>query len=151
VAYYFLIWRTGLVPAAIVGGAMLAAIAAHRAIFALAKRRVWHKVGQLIESIVRYGDAPSRLIMPLLAVLATLPWLTFTNTTAAKVSHGLFLILIGSLGWLGSACSTPLRISSPGNMLLRPARLSLPDTCTQVQVLRHIVWSSPSWSPSLPC
>jgi hypothetical protein len=81
---YLLIWRTGLVPAAIVGGAMLAAIAAHRAIFALAKRDVQHKVGQLIESIVRYGDAPSRLIMPLLAVLATLPWLAFTNTTGRE-------------------------------------------------------------------
>ena len=52
-AYYLLIGRTWLVSAAIVGGATLAAIGAHGAIFTLAKRGVRHKVGQLIESIVR--------------------------------------------------------------------------------------------------
>jgi small-conductance mechanosensitive channel len=138
-AYYLLIGRTWLVSAAIVAGGVLVAIGAHRAIFTLAKRGVRHRVGQLIESVVRYGDAPSRLIMPLLAVLATLPWLAFANTTAAKVSHGLLLLLIGSLGWLAIGVlnafedfiSQKYAVEASENLASRQLR-------TQVQVLRHI-------------
>jgi len=138
-AYYLVTWRTELVRVAIVGGAVLVAIAAHRAIFALAKRGVRHRVGQLSESIVHYRDAPSQLILPLLAVIATLPWLTFTNSTAAKVSHGLFLLLIGSLGWLGigvlnafeNFVSRKYAVEAGDNITSRQLR-------TQVHVLRHI-------------
>jgi small-conductance mechanosensitive channel len=137
--YYLATWRTLPVSAAIVGRAVLVAIGAHRAIFALAKRGVRHKAGHLIESIVRHEHAPSQLILPLVAVLATLPWLAFTTTTAAKVSHAVVLILISALGWLAIGVlnafedfiSRRYAIEASDSLAARQMR-------TQVQVLRHI-------------
>jgi small-conductance mechanosensitive channel len=138
-AYYLVTSRTSLVPAAIIGGAVLVAIGTHRAFFALAKRGVRHKGGHLIESILRHEDTPSQLILPLLAVLVTLPWLAFTTTTAARVSHGLFLILIASLGWLAIGVlnafqdfiSRKYDVEAGDNLTARQLR-------THVEVLRHI-------------
>ena len=77
--------------------------------------------------------------MPLLAVLATLPWLAFTNTTAAKISHGLLLILIGSLGWLAigvlNAFEDFISRKYAGEV---SENLASRQLRTQVQVLRHI-------------
>jgi small-conductance mechanosensitive channel len=137
--YYLATWETWLFPAAILGGVALLAIGAHRAIFALAERGVRHRAGHLTESIVRYGNAPSRLIFPILAVLAILPWLAIPDSTAAKLSHALFLTLIGSMGWLAIGMlnafeefvSRKYTVETSEDLASRQLR-------TQVQVLRHI-------------
>ena len=132
-------WQSLLLSTAILVGAVLAALVAHRFVFMLAKRAA-RRTGNIIEdSLLRHGERPTRWIFPLLALVLVLPTLPFRSDVLWAAQHAVGLGLILSVGWVfilladvfGDALYAKYRIDVSDNLAARRVR-------TQIQVLRRI-------------
>jgi small-conductance mechanosensitive channel len=128
-----------LVSVGLVAGAVLAAITAHYALFALAERIARRTDSAAARALVEHGRRPAKAILPLLALLPVLPLLPLPAGVQAGLLRALTLGLIASLAWLAIALTAVLddvvtarfRVEGAGSLQARKIR-------TQVQVLRRI-------------
>ncbi len=140
--HYFVNWRAGLWSLGMLTGAVIVSWASHRVIFAVAKRITIRTESTLDNSIVRHGEKPAQLILPLLVILLVLPLSPLPATVEQPVRHLIGLGLIGALGWLLIALvevfddlvSLRHSVDVRDNLAARRIR-------TQVEVLRRIAVS----------
>jgi small-conductance mechanosensitive channel len=136
---YLADWRNELWSVGLVAGAILFALAAHCIVFVLGRRVARQRDGTFYGLLVKHEESPTRLLLPLLAVLAVIPWLPLTSIIVSRLNHAVALALIACTGWLAIALLDVLQdyISQRhaaevgNNLAVRRVR-------TQVQVLRHI-------------
>ena len=139
---YFVHWQAGLWSLATLTGAVIVSWASHRVIFAVAKRITIKTESTLDNSVVRHGERPAQLILPLLLILLVLPLTPLPATIEEPVRHLIGLGLIGALGWLLIASvevfddlvSVRHSVDVRDNLAARRIR-------TQVEVLRRIAVS----------
>jgi small-conductance mechanosensitive channel len=126
------------IPAVLVG-AVVAALAAHALVFALAARLVKLTPNAFDESIVHRGRAPMRVIFPLGAILLALPESRIPEALVEPIRHAVGIGLIISAAWLLVALigvaddlvEAKYRIDVKDNLAARRVR-------TQIAVLRRI-------------
>ncbi len=132
-------WKTWLWAAAGLSGAVLLALLAHYVLFLLMKRLARRTESVVDDSLVRYGERPTRWIFPLLAIELILPLLPLRPQIVGYLQHGLGLGLIASVAWVvvlladvaADAISAKHEIDVADNLAARRIR-------TQTQVLRRI-------------
>ena len=98
--HYIAYWQTWLWPAALLLGAILLALVAHRIIFAVARRVTRRSPKPLYASLIRYGENPAQLILLLLLLAAVLPVLPMPQAASHVAEHIAGLALIAGIGWL---------------------------------------------------
>jgi small-conductance mechanosensitive channel len=98
--YFESSWRDVLWSAGILTAAIVAALVV-RAIALIALRRLSRRKGSVLgESLVKHGQGPSLWILPLLAVLGTVPSLWLPANFKSGLEHLAGLGLIAALAWL---------------------------------------------------
>ena len=88
---------------------------------------------------MHFADTPTRLILPVLMLLAAAPWLPIAPASLALLLRALEIVLIAALGWLAIATLNAVQefvanryaVDAADNLAARRMR-------TQMQVLRHI-------------
>jgi small-conductance mechanosensitive channel len=98
--HYIAHWQTWLWPAALLLGAILLALVAHRIIFAVARRVTRRSPNPLLAPLIRYGENPAQLILLLLLLAAVLPVLPMPQAARHVAEHIAGLALIAGIGWL---------------------------------------------------
>ena len=93
-------WQIWLWSAALVVGAVVVAIVAHRMIFAAAHRITKRKARPILGSIIRYGEKPAQLILLLAVIEAVMPLLPLPPKVALAAERIAGLGLIACVGWL---------------------------------------------------
>jgi Mechanosensitive ion channel len=132
-------WRNALVSIGLTGGAILLALAAHRIVFALGKRIASRKGGAFYSLLARHEEAPTRLLLPLLALLVVTPWFPLDAGILARLNHAVGLGLIACIAWLAVALLDVVQdYISHRHALELSDNLAARRVRTQVQVLRHI-------------
>lgn len=139
---YFVQWQTWLWSIGLLMGAVAVSWVGHRVIFALAMRITIRTESSIDNSIVRHGEQPAQLILPLLVVLLVLPLTPIPASVEGPIRHLVGLGFIGALGWLlialvqvfEDAVSVRHAIDVRDNLAARRVR-------TQVEVLRRIAVS----------
>jgi small-conductance mechanosensitive channel len=132
-------WQTWLWSAALLFGAVVVAIVAHRVIFALVRRVTVRSPNSLLASVIRYGENPAQLILLLALTGAVLPVLPVPPAVARAAEHVVGLGLIACIGWLLVAMvevfddliATRHSVDVRENLAARRIR-------TQVQMLRRV-------------
>jgi small-conductance mechanosensitive channel len=133
-------WKYWLAPAVIIIGAVISALIAHYVVFRLAARYAKRSGSIAAASLVKRCRAPSRLILPLLAINVMIPSLRLSPEFLAIVRQTLGLLLIVSLAWLivrvilvvEDVILSQYRIDVKDNLRARTMR-------TQVQLLRKVL------------
>jgi small-conductance mechanosensitive channel len=133
-------WRDWLWALSIGAGTVVIALVAHYLLFALAKRLARRQPGAFYSLLAQREERPSRVFLPLLALLPVLPWLPLPARILPAISHAAGLGLIAAIAWIAIALLdtvqdfVSLRHSPEVADNLAARRLK-----TQVQVLRHII------------
>jgi small-conductance mechanosensitive channel len=128
------LWSVGLAA-----GAVALALIAHSLVLRLLKRITRRKGGEFYDRLAKYQAAPTRLLLPLLALMTVIPWMPLTSVTIDRLNHGAGLILIACTAWILVSLLDVVQdfiahrqaIDVSDNLAARRVR-------TQVQVLRHI-------------
>jgi small-conductance mechanosensitive channel len=137
--HYLVEWKDALWSAGIAVGAILLALAAHWIVFALGKRIADRKGGAFYSLLARHEEKPTRLLLPLLALLAVIPWLPLAPYILARLSHTVALALIACFAWQAVAMLDVLQdYISHRHALELSDNLAARRLRTQVQVLRQI-------------
>lgn len=137
--HYLVDWRSALWSLGLAGGAILLALAAHRIIFAIGKRIANRKEGAFYALLARHEERPTRLLVPLLALLAVIPWLPLAPGVLSRLNHAAGLALIACFAWQAIAMLDVLQdYISHRHALELSDNLAARRVRTQVQVLRHI-------------
>ncbi len=138
-APYFAHWRTWLWSAIGLAFAMALALIVHRLLFGFAARLAGKTSSTLDDSLVRHGRAPAKLILPLIAVLAVLPFLPITAFALSTTRHAVAIGLIAAVAWLAVAMIDVFEDLVGARYTVDVAdNLSARRIQTQVKVLRHI-------------
>jgi small-conductance mechanosensitive channel len=129
-----MLWSAG-----IGGGAILLALLVHCIVFALGKRISKRKEGAFYALLVKHEDGPTWLLLPLLALLAAIPWMPLSLTFSSRLTHIVLLSVIASSGWLAIALLEALQDYIAYRSALEVNNdLAVRRVRTQVQVLRRI-------------
>src|SRR5580658_656912 len=96
-------WKNPLWSIALVAGSILLALLAHRIFFALGKRIASLKGGAFYTLLARHEEKPTRLLLPLLALLAVIPWLPLAPSVVSRLNHAVGLAFIACIAWLAVA------------------------------------------------
>ena len=137
--HYLVDWRNALWGLGLVGGAILFTLVAHRIVFALGKRIANRKEGAFYALLARHEEGPTRLLLPLLALLAVIPWLPLAPGVLSRLNHASGLALIACFAWQAVAMLDVLQdYISHRHALELSDNLAARRVRTQVQVLRHI-------------
>jgi small-conductance mechanosensitive channel len=137
--HYLVDWRNALFSVGLAGGAILLALAAHRIVFALGKRIASREAGAFYSLLARHEEGPTRLLIPLLALLSVIPWLPLDAGVVSRLNHAVGLGLIACVAWLAVALLDVLQdYISHRHALTLSDNLAARRVHTQVQVLRHI-------------
>lgn len=132
-------WRSWVWPAVMAAIAVAVALVIHFFVFNLAERATRQKQGAFWNLAVRYERKPSRLILPVLAVMAVLPGLMIPPAVASWLGHAAGLLLIAAVAWSALAMLNVLQdFIAQEHALAVADNLSARRIRTQVQVLRHI-------------
>jgi small-conductance mechanosensitive channel len=126
--------------AAVLVGAVVAAVAIHWIVFAIAGRLVKLTPSVFDESIVHHGRGPMRVMFPLLGILLALPASRISSFLVEPIRHGVGIGLIITTAWLFVALvgviddliTAKYRTEGKDDLSARKVR-------TQVAVLRRIV------------
>src|SRR5690349_2885884 len=92
-------WRDWAWSAGVTIGVAAIAVVAHWMFFKLVCRIVQRKRSVFWDLLVRYELKPTRLALPLMAMLAVFPWLPIPPTIASWLIHGAGLVLIATVAW----------------------------------------------------
>jgi small-conductance mechanosensitive channel len=128
------VWSGGLLLAGVV-----IALVVHRIVFGVARRFTARSTNTIDNSLVRHGEKPLQLILPLAVLVAALPVLPLPPSLEGAIRHVIALGLIASVGWLLLALIGVLddliairhSVEMHDNLAARRIR-------TQVEVLRRI-------------
>jgi small-conductance mechanosensitive channel len=132
-------WKELLWSLGIAGGAVLIALVAHAIVFAFLKRLRRDRKNTFYEFFLQFEQGPTRLLLPLLAVTAVLPWVPLPPQIHPAVTHAAGLVLIGNVAWIIVALLDALQNYVSGRQAIDLAdNLEARRLRTQVQVLRHI-------------
>jgi small-conductance mechanosensitive channel len=131
-------WQAFLLSAGLIAGAIIAGLVAHRFAFSILSRPSL-KMSVVDASLVRHSREPSRLIVPLLAVILAERVLPVNPVFRDAFAHAIGLGLIGSVAWLllvmidvgEDVVTAKYRVDVDDNLAARRIQ-------TQVQVLRRI-------------
>ncbi|HVB34295.1 MAG TPA: mechanosensitive ion channel domain-containing protein [Patescibacteria group bacterium] len=129
-----------LIAAGILTGVVLAVLLGHSLLYKLLADLAARTPSTLDNSFVRHSRRPVKLILPLLAVVATLPTLPLPHTVTGPARHIVGLGLIASAAWLliallgviDDAVALKFRVDVKDNLSARRVQ-------TQVRVLQRIV------------
>jgi small-conductance mechanosensitive channel len=137
---HFLVdWKNALWSVGLAGGAIVLALVVHRIVFALGKRMASLKGGAFYALLARHEEKPTRLLLPLLALLAVIPWLPLAPGVVSRLNHAVGLAFIAGIAWLAVALLDVLQdYISHRHALATADNLAARRVHTQVQVLRHI-------------
>jgi small-conductance mechanosensitive channel len=132
-------WRLWLWPAITVVAAVLAALGAHAALYALAGRVARRTASVVDDALVRRTRKPARIVLPLLAIILVLPVLPLPLAVEDALRHLLALGMIGVIAWavialteiVGDVVSARYPTDVADN--LRARRIQ-----TQLQLLRRV-------------
>jgi small-conductance mechanosensitive channel len=139
VQHYLVDWRNAFWSVGLAGGAILLALAAHRLISFFGKRIASRKEDAFYALLTRHEERPTGLLLPLLALLAVIPWFPLPSDILSRLNHAVGLALIACLGWLAVAMLDVLQdYISHRHALELSDNLAARRVRTQVQVLRHI-------------
>src|SRR6516162_6754458 len=135
-------WEVWLWSAALLAGAAIIGLVAHRIIFAAAHHITKRKDRPILGSIIRYGEKPAQLILLLAAIEAVMPLLPLPPRVALVAERITGLGLIACVGWLLIALVQVLDelvayrhdVNVRENLAARRIR-------TQVQMLRRVTVS----------
>ncbi len=131
--------RGFLISAAVVGGAVVVGFLVHAALYSIF-RKFARKTGNRFDDVfVRCTERPTKVILPLLLILASLAATRMSARAQAWWRHGLALALIGACAWLAISLLTVVdaviashyRTDVADNLRARKIQ-------TQTQVLRRI-------------
>jgi mechanosensitive ion channel-like protein len=137
--HYLSDWRNALWSVGLAGGAILLALAAHHILFAFGKRIANRKASAFYAFLASHEENPTRVLLPLLALLAVIPWLPLATFIVARLNHAAGLALIACFGWQAIAMLDVLQdYISHRHALELSDNLAARRIRTQVQVLRHI-------------
>ncbi|MDE3155612.1 MAG: mechanosensitive ion channel [Acidobacteriota bacterium] len=127
------------------GGVLLlvaigAALVVHRIVFA-GLRRLARPGGRMVDdSLLRHGEAPARLILPILAAFIALPGLGLPPHAEAVVRQVVALGTIASFTWLSIALTEVFQdLVAARYVLTTSDNLAARKVQTQVQVLRRVL------------
>ena len=132
-------WRNWLTTFLVTMAALVLGGVVQRVLFLIARRAAQQRPGYFLASMVHFAERPTRVIFPVLMLLAAVPWVRIAPGPLAIVLRTLELVLIGALGWLAIAILNAVQefiancytVDAVDNLAARRMR-------TQVQVLRHI-------------
>jgi small-conductance mechanosensitive channel len=133
-------WHTWIWPVTILAIAILIGLAIHSVTFFILKRLALRKQNVFITSLVGHGRLPSRLILPLLTVMAVLPAANLSEGVLTPIERAVGLALIAATAWLvilisqiiADLISARYRIDLTDNLSARRVH-------TQIEVLHRIV------------
>jgi len=133
-------WHEWIWSVAVIGSAILLAFTVHAVFFLILKRLARRKGEVFANSLVVHGQAPARWILPLLALMASLPAAHLPDDVQTPIERILGLALIAATAWLAILISQILsdlissryRIDSADNLSARRVH-------TQIEVLHRIV------------
>lgn len=132
-------WRSGLWSAGIAAGSVLIALLAHYLFFAALKRITSKKGSAFYIRLARYETNPTRLLLPLLALMTVIPWMPLAGILVARLAHAAGLAFIACIAWVLVALLDVLQdFISHRQALELSDNLAARRMRTQVQVLRHI-------------
>jgi small-conductance mechanosensitive channel len=132
-------WQHALWSLGLAVGALILALAVHSVVLAFLKRITRRKGSVFYDRLAKYETAPTRLLLPLLALLTVIPWMPLAPPLAGRLTHAAGLIFIASIAWMLVALLDVLQ-----DYISHRQALQLSDNFaarrmrTQVQVLRHI-------------
>ena len=137
---YLAHWTNWLWSLAAVTGAAILGLGLHSLAFAILNRLATRTPGSLDDSLVRNAKGPVRAILPVLAVLLTLPLAPLPPVVLDPLHHAVGLGLIAAMAWLAIKMITVVEdvltaqhaVDVADNLAARRIR-------TQVEVLRQIV------------
>ncbi len=129
-----------LISAGILAAVVAAVLVAHWLVYRVLADLAAHTSSTLDDSFVRRSRRPVKLILPLLAAIATLGTLPLPHATLGPLRHIVGLALIGATAWLAisllgvidDAVGLKFRIDVKDNLAARRVQ-------TQVKVLERIV------------
>ena len=138
-------WQDVLISLGLILGSLIVGLVIHRLFYSIALRltRVeggwWRPAGVLNASLARRSSRPTKLILPLVAMILVLPLVPVTGHVIYPLRHAIGLGLIGAFAWLIVAmvdvvddmAEARFRMDVEDNLTARRLR-------TQVQVLRRI-------------
>jgi small-conductance mechanosensitive channel len=132
-------WRDWSIVAILSIGAIVVGLAVHRLLFGLMCRLNRHRQEHFFGWLIRFAEKPGRFAVPLITLLAAIPWFRVSPAAVSLLSRACQLALIASLGWLAIALLNAVQefigdkyaVAAADNLTARGMR-------TQVQVLRHI-------------
>ena len=131
------LWREWLWSIAIGASTVLVALIIHSLVSGFIKRLARNKETTFYNILASYEHGPTRLLLPLLALIGVLPWLPLPSQIKPSLTHAVGLGLIGAAAWMIIALLDAVQnfVSSRHALAdnLEARRLR-----TQVQVLRHI-------------
>jgi small-conductance mechanosensitive channel len=132
-------WPVWLSSTALLGGAVVGALALHTVLFA-AFGRVARRTGSLVDdAFVRHARTPARVLLPLFALYLIVPALPLPASTRAPLGHVMILAAIAAVAWLVVALTEIVvdviaathRVDVKDNLAARRIR-------TQLYLLRRI-------------
>src|SRR5579863_2945328 len=138
-------WRNWAWTLGLSGGVVGLALILHRIVLASARRLFRNDkekdqgTGALV---VRYAEAPLRLIFPLVGLLLLFPWLPLPANVIQPINHTIGIILIAAITWfLISALDFAQDYIALHNAIETSDNIAARRVRTQVQVLRHVAAS----------
>ncbi len=136
---YFIDWRNALWSTGLAAGAIFLGVAAHRILFAISDRIAHRKGGVFYALLVKHEEHPTRLLLPLLTLLAVVPWLPLSSGVSSRLTHAVGLALIACVAWLAVAILDVVQdYISHRHALQLSDNVAARRVRTQVQVLRRI-------------
>ncbi|HEY2545780.1 MAG TPA: mechanosensitive ion channel family protein [Candidatus Acidoferrum sp.] len=139
IAVYWGDTRSWLISAAILGGAILAAIVVHLVLFTVLEKILSRRGTDAQSILTRRAKKSTRIIFPLLALVLATPLAPIPPDLKSILQHALGLGVIASVGW-----AAIILTELAGNVILARHSIDLPDNLsarrirTQTQVLQRI-------------
>jgi small-conductance mechanosensitive channel len=137
--HFLAAWQNVLWLVGLAAGAVLLALLTHSVIYAIGKRIANRKEGKFYQLLVTRQERPTRLLLPLLALMGVIPWLPVSQIIVSRLNHVVGLLLIASIAWLLVTMLDVLQDYIEHRQTLAVGdSLTARRIRTQVQVLRHI-------------
>jgi small-conductance mechanosensitive channel len=134
-----IIWRNSLWSLGLAAGAIALALLAHAIFFTLLKRVTRTRGSLFYDRLRKYEAGPTRLLLPVLALMAVFPWMPLDPAIKEHLNHATSLVLIGCIAWaLVALLDVTQDYISHRHALELADNLAARRMNTQVQVLRHI-------------
>ncbi|MBS1851009.1 MAG: mechanosensitive ion channel [Acidobacteria bacterium] len=136
---YLVYWKPWLWSLGGIVVSVLIALLAHSVMFRIARGLTSRTKSGLDDALVRRAQPPTRLLLPLLGIMAATPALPMSAFALSVLRHILGLLLIADIAWVLIALIDVVRdyvgiryvMDTNDNLMARRMQ-------TQVQILRHI-------------